>query len=306
MLDDYVPILYDTPKEFASIELYILHDLHMGSAQFNEKKSQRLEGITARMNREASEETIEGLTADIKALEAERETAKADKAKAESTLDTLQKSRPAQLPYEETEEYAEFEAQIAEIQSKIDDEGKSKAEEIARLEGEIREVNDAIREERDKLMQLTMEENQLRRINELENQEKRLSKEYEETEKGLHLCGLFVKAKVSALTSRINDQFKSVRFRLFQEQLNGGVKEDCEVMIPTDDGRMVPYTFANNAARINAGLEIIQTLSAHWGVQMPVFIDNAESITHLAQSDTQVIRLVVSEQDKKLRLEVEP
>ena len=76
-------------------------------------------------------------------------------------------------------------------------------------------------------------------------------------------------------------------------------------MIPTADGRLVPYTFANNAARINAGLEIIATLSEHWGIKMPVFIDNAESVTHLTESDTQTIRLVVSEADKKLRTEVE-
>ena len=75
-------------------------------------------------------------------------------------------------------------------------------------------------------------------------------------------------------------------------------------MIPAADGRMVPYTFANNAARINAGLEIIATLSDHWGIKMPVFIDNAESVTHLTEADTQTIRLVVSEPDKKLRLEL--
>jgi hypothetical protein len=38
---------------------------------------------------------------------------------------------------------------------------------------------------------------------------------------------------------------------------------------------------------------------------MPVFIDNAESVTRLLKMDTQVIRLVVSEPDKKLRLEVD-
>ena len=76
-------------------------------------------------------------------------------------------------------------------------------------------------------------------------------------------------------------------------------------MVPTDDGRLVPFAFANNAARINAGLEIIDTLSAHWGVTMPVFVDNAESVTRLTHTTAQVIRLVVSEPDKKLRLEVD-
>lgn len=38
MLSDYTPILFNTPKEFSYIELYALHDLHMGSAQFNKEK----------------------------------------------------------------------------------------------------------------------------------------------------------------------------------------------------------------------------------------------------------------------------
>ena len=38
---------------------------------------------------------------------------------------------------------------------------------------------------------------------------------------------------------------------------------------------------------------------------MPVFIDNAESVTRLAHTAMQTVRLVVSEQDAKLRLELD-
>jgi hypothetical protein len=76
-------------------------------------------------------------------------------------------------------------------------------------------------------------------------------------------------------------------------------------MIPSDGGRAVPFAFANNAARINAGLEIIGVLSKHWGLSMPVCVDNAESVTRLIDMDTQVIRLVVSAPDATLRLELD-
>jgi hypothetical protein len=143
---------------------------------------------------------------------------------------------------------------------------------------------------------------QKQRIEELEAAEKRLSREYEHLQHGVYLCEEFIKTKVSMLTDRINGKFESVRFRLFVEQINGGIKEDCEVMIPAD-GRMVPYTFANNAARINEGLEIIDALSRHWTTSMPVFVDNAESVTKLHPIDSQLMRLVVSETDKTLRME---
>ncbi len=106
------------------------------------------------------------------------------------------------------------------------------------------------------------------------------------------------------LTDKINSKFENVRFRLFVEQQNGGVKEDCEVMVRNDKGALVPYINANNAGKINAGLEIIEVLSEHYGVRMPIFVDNAESVTKLKEMSSQVIRLVVSEEDKVLRLEV--
>lgn len=272
---------------------------------FNLRKSQKLEEINKRGKTEASKTAIAELEAHIGDLR--KKAAEADEVRktAEAKVEALNGRRIEPTAYETTEEYATLTAQIADLETKIEDEGKCTSEAVAAVEAKIKAVDGAIRDERDKQMQLTMAENQHRRIAELEKQEKRLGGEFEELEKGLYLCDLFTKKKVSALTERINGKFKRVRFRLFIEQLNGGLKEDCEVMIPRDDGTLVPYTFANNAARINAGLEIINTLAEHWNIRMPVFIDNAESVTHLENSDTQIIRLVVSEADKKLRLEVD-
>lgn len=272
---------------------------------FNLRKSQRLEEINKRGKTEASKTAIAELEAHIGDLRKKATEADEVRKTAEAKVEALAGRRVEPTTYETTEEYATLTAQIADLEAKIEDEGKCTSEAVAAVEAKIKAVDGAIRDERDKQMQLTMAENQHRRIAELEKQEKRLGGEFEELEKGLYLCDLFTKKKVSALTERINGKFKRVRFRLFIEQLNGGLKEDCEVMIPRDDGTLVPYTFANNAARINAGLEIINTLAEHWNIRMPVFIDNAESVTHLENSDTQIIRLVVSEADKKLRLEVD-
>ena len=63
---------------------------------------------------------------------------------------------------------------------------------------------------------------------------------------------------------------------------------------------MVPYKMANNASRINAGIEIIDILSEHFGIRMPIFVDNAESVTRITSTDNQLIRLVVDEDYKNL------
>lgn len=145
-------------------------------------------------------------------------------------------------------------------------------------------------------------ESQNKRISELEFEMKHLSREYEYQSRSISLCEEFIRTKVSMLTDSINEKFGSVKFKLFETQINGGIKEVCETLVPCSTG-LIPYAYANHASKINAGLDIIRVLSEHYGVNMPVFVDNAESVVDLCDSGLQVIRLVVSENDKNLRVE---
>lgn len=137
------------------------------------------------------------------------------------------------------------------------------------------------------------------RIDQLEHQERELATEYERLQRELYLCEEFTRSKVSMLDAKINSKFRLARFRLFEEQVNGGIKEVCDTLY-----KGVPYEGGlNNAARINVGLDIINTLSQHYGFSAPIFVDNAEAVTRLIETDAQVIRLVVSAADKQLRLD---
>jgi DNA repair exonuclease SbcCD ATPase subunit len=135
------------------------------------------------------------------------------------------------------------------------------------------------------------------RIAELERRHKEVAAAYEREAYLLQLCEEYTRRHMSLTEARINAMFGIVRWRLYEEQVNGGIADTC---IPTVDG--VPYGDLNNAARINAGIDIINTLSRFYGVSAPIFIDNAESVTHLLPMDAQVIRLVVSEHDPVLRV----
>ena len=142
----------------------------------------------------------------------------------------------------------------------------------------------------------------LDRIAELQRQEQTLAAEYAELERQTFLTEEFLRAKVQLLESSINSQFRLARFRLFEPQVNGALSEVCEVL---GEGG-IPYNGGlNHAARINTGLDIINTLSRHYGFSAPIFIDNAEAVTQLEDTPAQLIRLVVSEADKTLRVETE-
>lgn len=137
-----------------------------------------------------------------------------------------------------------------------------------------------------------------KRIAELREQQKEAAKQLEEIDRELFLIEDFVRFKAKRVEERVNDCFRLATFRLFRELVKGGLEECCDAV---HDG--VPYQALNNGMRINIGLDIIRTLSEHYGVKVPLFIDNAESVTALEDAGTQMIRLVVSEQDKILRIE---
>jgi len=139
------------------------------------------------------------------------------------------------------------------------------------------------------------------RVKELEDQERELATEFEKLEREIFLMESFTKTKTEMLNNKINSKFELARFKLFKENINGGVEPCCDVTylgIPYGSG-------LNSGARITVGLDIISTLQQYYKTKAPVFLDNCESITQLPDMDCQMIRLVVSAQDKVLRIETD-
>lgn len=210
-----------------------------------------------------------------------------------------QKTRDGQNPFENTEKAKKIKAEAAALQEQIDS-GQSN------VDGKVEEINQGINKAKDdlakvndQLSEIDFHTRQSKRKEELIQQEQELSVKYGELEQRLYLLEEFTRTKVDLLTDTINSKFKLVKFKLFEEQINGGLKETCEVTV---DGNNYS-TGLNNAMRINAGLDIINTLMDYYDTYVPVFVDNAESINDLLEIDTQLITLSVSKH-QNLRVEV--
>jgi DNA repair protein SbcC/Rad50 len=127
------------------------------------------------------------------------------------------------------------------------------------------------------------------RITELSEEERGLAQQIATLERQEFVIEKYTRKQVDLIEKKVNIHFNTVTFKLFDQQINGGLKETCEALI-----KGVPYSDANNAARINAGLDIINTFSDHYGVSAPIFIDNAESINELIPSKGQMIAMYVT------------
>lgn len=135
------------------------------------------------------------------------------------------------------------------------------------------------------------------RIKELMAEESKLAQEIANIEKEQYIIDNFIKLKIDTIESKINKKFSFVKFKLFETQINGAEVETCEALI-----NGVPFSDANTASKINAGVDIINTLCDFYKVSAPIFIDNRESVVDLIDSESQIINLIVSAGDKKLRV----
>jgi len=186
-----------------------------------------------------------------------------------------------------------IESELSEIALGLHDETSGINSEIAEETAKLAEINKALAE-------ISAAEKTRTRIEELAADEKRLAKTYEEIESDLILLEEFTRAKCDLLTDRINSRFRITSWRLFYDQINGGLTDTC---IATVDG--VPYSDLNNAMKIRCGADIVRALQGFYGASLPVWFDNKESITGTIDMKCQTINLVVSEKDKTLRVEID-
>lgn len=201
-------------------------------------------------------------------------------------------------PFEKTSEYAALAQGLSCAKERLEALQNRADETAAHIIAEIGELDAQIEAARQRMAVKETIERQEKRIEELKAEEKALSLQLAAYDKGLLLAEQFVQVKAQDIEEQVNAAFRLVKWKLFDVQKNGGIKNCCEATVSGVSYR----TNLNSAAKLNAGLDIISALSKASGVQLPVWVDNAESVTDLLPVDTQVIRLAVSATDKTLRV----
>lgn len=198
------------------------------------------------------------------------------------------------VPFESTTVYQDLQKQIDECDQEIQSGAGANTSAKQDVQTKIDKINQGITDVNNELAKYDTAAKQQDRIKELKQEEKKLKHTYAQLDKQSFMLDEFVRTKVKVLEKRINSLFGIVNFKLFENQKNGELADICEAMV---DG--VPYsTDLNNAARINAGLDIINTLSKHYQVTAPIFIDNAESVNRIIETNAQQIKLIVSKDEK--------
>lgn len=229
----------------------------------------------------------------IESLEKQEQETLAKKEELSKQLSQL----PEEADYSQNEEYVKLKVEHDKVFAKIEKLESEGADSVvdelkaekADLQAQLDEVNAIIAKAS---MNVEIDE----RIAQLQAEQKEIGQKVADQEQMLYLLEEFIRFKLNKVSESINSHFKTVNFKLFEMQLNGGMKDCCECTV-----NGVPYSTLNSGHRIVAGLDIIRSLSELYGVSVPIFVDNCEAVSsgNLPDMDSQMICLYVSE-DKEL------
>ena len=208
------------------------------------------------------------------------------------------KAMPTEPDYSTEPRIAELHSKIDELKAAQKESPNEKVLEYEQRKAELQAIvdrNRAILARRDAGLETE------KRIQDLECQQQEKAARIAELEQLIALVEQFVQDRCRALEDSINAKFPTVRWKLFEIQINGGINDVCQAYIPCGSS-LVSYGSANTASQVNADIEIINVLSEHYELYLPLFADNSERVNVIAPTKSQFISLAVST-DSELKIE---
>ena len=231
----------------------------------------------------------------IAMLESRQEKSISELQSLKTRIEAMENSVDTSSGYVDSEEYKNLRRELTGLNKDLNDIQTGNISKISSLNSTVTQLDLDINSRMEKLALIAQAEKFKARIEELKQQHKKLGEEFETLEQQLNLAQLFITSKVHMLTDKINSKFTIARFKLFEQQINGGISECCEAI--TANG--APYNSAmSNGERVKISLDICATLARHYGKNLPIFVDNAESVTGMQDIDMQKILLIVSHHDE--------
>ena len=193
----------------------------------------------------------------------------------------------------------EFDEQIAQAEGEL--QGiKNIREKIGEVRTKARGAERQIADIHNRIVAIKMSNDSIaKRVEELTEEQKATSQMVLDQEKMLDTLEAFNRARIDMLTERINKHFSIVKWTMFRQQINGGWQAVCEPMV---DGTSY-FSTLNQSSKLLAELDIAVAFQNKAGVNLPLFLDNAEGVDPDRRLDfgRQLIAMVRTD-DKELKV----
>lgn len=270
--------------------------------RFNERKSNASKKVQEEFNGIQQEYTdakniLEKLDNDR--MVTTNQLVKANKTLKEAEFKKLEVDAEKPKTYEqilaEKEEYQQVVKGIADLQAELDK--PSETEETSKMLTELEKEREPIGIRYNEVLELLGKKEAFDRITariaEINEYKLTYRAQLDELDKQLDVVREYNQKADQLLEDRVNEHFRFVKWSMFKTNLKGEREATCECY---HDG--VPYRRLNTAAKMNAGIDIAYTFAKYNEIEVPMLLDECESVNHPICRGGQQIRMVVTTDDK--------
>lgn len=197
----------------------------------------------------------------------------------------------------EKEEYQQVVKELADLQAELDKPSETSSEETAKMLAELEKEREPIGIRYNEVLEsLGTKESFDRitaRIAEINEDKVNYQTQLDELDEKLDIASEYNQKACQLLEDRVNEHFSFVKWSMFKTNLKGERETTCECYHAG-----VPYRRLNTAAKVNAGIDIAYTFAKYNEIEVPMLLDECESVNHPICRGGQQIRFVVTTDDE--------
>ena len=200
----------------------------------------------------------------------------------------IQQRKASSTPFEDSDEYKSLRKELEDLENSVP---SIPVVDTSEFDKELHDVYAKIEESSNKAGLRAQYIKQTKQIEELQADIKKMAQERAQWEKIEQQLVAYEQEKADIVGKRVNKFFNKCKVSMFSEKKDGSIAPNCVI---TMDGRR--SATLNKEGTITAGIDVSDAFCRFYGLNMPLFVDDNESLSddNSVTSERQVITLSVA------------
>lgn len=264
-------------------------------AKFEERKQKdrdnnKAEGLQARHRLETAQADL-----DVLQKEVDNGFTPAELVSEGDLRERIQQRRAAFPPFENSDEYKTLSKELEDLKKSVPE---IPVVDTSEFDKELNEVNAKIESASNKAGLRAQYTKQKKQIEDVQADMKKMAQERAQWEKIEQQLVAYEQEKADIVGKRVNQFFEKCKVSMFSEKKDGSLAPNCVI---TMDG--IRSATLNKEGTITAGIDVSDAFCRFYGLNMPLFIDDNESLSddNYVTSERQVITLSVANCELELQ-----
>ena len=257
-------------------------------AKFEERKQKdrdnnKAEGLQAKHSLETAQEYLEVLRKEL-----DNGFTQSELVSEGDLRELIQQRKAAFPPFESSDEYKTLSKELEDIKKSVPE---IPVIDTSEFDKELNDVNAKIEAASNKAGLRAQYDKQTKQIEDVQADMKKMAQERAQLEKIEQQLVAYEQEKADIVGKRVNKFFDKCKVSMFSEKKDGSLAPNCVI---TMDGRR--SSTLNKEGTITAGIDVSDAFCRFYGLNMPLFIDDNESLSddNYVTSERQVITLSVA------------